>query len=121
MKIKSILTGVLAIGLVVVTGCEIGEDEEKVFLTNTGTITESNQSRDGALKEFKTSNGNIVRFTRSTSIRRQRSSCSGFNFASASDIEIGDTITYSYDMDEADYAKRTYTAVEVDVFIADCN
>jgi len=99
MRNLSILTLVLA-ALMIFAGCEDNDSSsDNSTLSNKSTIKYMNDNRS----EIELDNGYTLSLV-NVSISRQRESCSGFDSATAAEIEMSDIVEYTYvNNDMVDY------------------
>jgi len=100
----------------VFVGCENKDDDDNATITAMKTVIRINNA--GSEIEVE---GPLTLVLSGANMFRSRSSCSGFEPASVSDIAIGDTAEYSYvNREESDYADRTIRPHEIRFWRVEC-
>ena len=88
-----------------VLGCDDGGSSKSSGYSEMMVVTSSSEPGTGDPDDIRAFSGSEFKViaTSSTSVQRQRPSCSGFDDVAVNDIEIGDTI--EFDVVDADYSQ----------------
>jgi hypothetical protein len=114
----------LTIALIIVAsalfvGCEDSSEDPRLAKKTEVVQYKNDPTYSGDRFEVVTTLDNIIRITDGTLVRVLRDSGSGLSTvraAGADDIRTGDTIEYTYDLNKANFERRTFKAIRLDVY-----